>query len=116
MFDDSNALDGYRRGESIVPQQALALENSPFAIEMAGKIAARIAAASPSASDHEFIRTTFVTVVSVEPTAEEQATMSELLHRMTELARIKNRPNPEILARTNLVQTLFNHNDFITIR
>ena len=55
-------------------------------------------------------------VVSVEPTAEEQATMSELLHRMTELARIKNRPNPEILARTNLVQTLFNHNDFITIR
>ena len=116
MFDDANVLDCYRRGESIVPQQALALENSPFATEMAGKIAARIAAAAPSASDAEFLRTTFVTILSVEPTAEEQVTMSELLHRMTELARIKDRPNPEILARTNLVQTLLNHNDFITIR
>ena len=116
MFDDANVLDCYRRGESIVPQQALALENSPFATTMAGKIAARLAAANPSASDIEFIRTAFVTVLSVEPTAEEQATMSELLRRMTELARTHNRPNPEILARTNLVQTLLNHNDFITIR
>ena len=116
MFDDANVLDCYRRGESIVPQQALALENSPFATVMAGKIAERIAAASPSASDSEFIRTTFVTVLSVEPKAEEQATMTELLQRMTELARTNNRPNPEILARTNLVQTLLNHNDFITIR
>ncbi len=116
MFDDANVLDCYRRGESIVPQQALALENSPLATEMAGKIAARIAAASPSASAAEFIRTTFVTILSVEPNAEEQATMSELLQRMTELARSNNRPNPEILARTNLVQTLLNHNDFITIR
>ena len=116
MFDDANVLDCYRRGESIVPQQALALENSPFASAMAGKIAARIAAASPSASDAEFIRTAFVTVLSVEPKAEEHATMSEILHRMTELAQTHNRPNPEILARTNLVQTLLNHNDFITIR
>ena len=116
MFDDANVLDCYRRGESIVPQQALALENSPFATEMAGKIGGRIAAAAPSASDAEFLRTTFVTILSVEPTAEEQATMSELLQRMTELARIKNHPNPEVLARSNLVQTLLNHNDFITIR
>jgi hypothetical protein len=116
MFDDANVLDCYRRGESIVPQQALALENSPFAAAMAGKIAARIAVVSPSASDAEFIRTAFVTILSVEPTAEEHAMMSELLQRMTELVRTNNRPNPEILARTNLVQTLLNHNDFITIR
>ena len=116
MFDDANVLDCYRRVQSIVPQQALALENSTFATEMAGKIAEKIAAKSPSASNAEFIRDAFVSILTVEPTTEEMATMSELLQRMTELARTNNRPNPENLARTNLVQTLLNHNDFITIR
>ncbi|MDA1230360.1 MAG: DUF1553 domain-containing protein [Planctomycetota bacterium] len=116
MFDDANVLDCYRRVQSIVPQQALALENSPLATAMAGKIAERIAAKNPSASNAEFIRDAFVTILTVEPTTEESATMSELLQRMTELARTKDRPNPDILARTNLVQTLLNHNDFITIR
>jgi DNA repair ATPase RecN len=115
-FDDANVLDCYRRAESIVPQQALALENSPLATGMAGKIAQRIATARPNASDSDFIRFAFVTILSVEPTAAEQTTMSELLNRMTELARAKRRPTPEVLARTNLVLTLLNHNDFITIR
>ena len=115
-FDDANVLDCYRRSESIVPQQALALENSPLATAMAGKIAQRLAVARPNAADSDFIRAAFVTVLSVEPTADELATMSELLLRMTELAKAKKRPNPEHVARTNLVQTLLNHNDFITIR
>ena len=115
-FDDANVLDCYRRAESIVPQQALALENSPLATTMAGKIAERIATARPNSSDSDFIRFAFVTVLSVEPTPDEQATMAELLNRMTDLARSKKRPNPEALARTNLIQTLLNHNDFITIR
>ena len=115
-FDDANVLDCYRRAESIVPQQALALENSQLATAMAGKIAQRIAAAHPNAADAEFIRVAFVTILSVEPTADEQATVSEVLKRLTELARTKGRPNPEVLARTNLIQTLLNHNDFITIR
>ena len=115
-FDDASVLDCYRRTESIVPQQALALENSPLATATAGKIAQRIMAAQPNASDSEFIRAAFVAVLSVEPGSDEQATMSELLKRMTDLARIKNRPNPETLARTNLVLALLNHNDFITIR
>jgi len=37
----------------------------------------------------------FAKILSVEPTADEQATMTELLQRMTELAKAKNRPNPE---------------------
>ncbi len=115
-FDDASVLDCYRRAESIVPQQALALENSTLATTMAGKIAQRIAVVRPNASDSDFIRFAFVTILSVEPTADEQTTMSELLQRMTELARAKKRPNPETLARTNLIQTLLNHNDFITIR
>lgn len=115
-FDDANVLDCYRRAESIVPQQALAMENSPLVTAMAGKIAQRIVAACPNATDSEFVRTAFATILSVEPTPDEHATMAELLLRMTELAKSKNRPGPEAVARANLVQTILNHNDFITIR
>lgn len=115
-FDDANVLECYRRAESIVPQQALALENSALVTTMAGKITERLTAAHPNASDAEFLRAAFLTILSAEPTTGEQTTMLELLHRMTELARSKKRPNPELFARTNLVQTLLNHNDFITIR
>lgn len=114
-FDDASVLDCYRRAESIVPQQALALENSPLATAMAGKISSRISARSIG-SDSEFVRDAFVTILSVEPTADEKVAMLELLKRMTDLARNKRRPTPELLGRTNLVQTLLNHNDFITIR
>ncbi|MFM9959641.1 MAG: DUF1553 domain-containing protein [Planctomycetaceae bacterium] len=125
-FDDANVLDCYRRSESIVPQQALALENSPLATAMAAKIAQRLAADIEKGrgsdkekvreGDADFIRAAFVTILSVEPTLDEQTTMSEILNRMTELARAKKHANPEVLARTNLVQALLNHNDFITIR
>jgi len=122
-FDDASVLDCYRRAESIVPQQALALENSPLSMTMAGKIAkkaeweiGRRADGENPNGDAEFIRMAFVMILSVEPTAEEQATMLELLRRMTDLAKEKKRPNPESVARTNLVQTILNHNDFITVR
>ncbi len=47
---------------------------------------------------------------------DEQATLTELLKRMTELAKAKNRTNPTTAARTSVVHTILNHNDFITIR
>jgi len=116
MFDDANVLDCYRRAESIVPQQALALENSPLVAEMADKITQRVTTASPGTSDSDFIRTAFVTILSVEPTPDEEATLAELLQRMTELAKAKNHPNPVTAARTSVVHTILNHNDFITVR
>lgn len=122
-FDDASVLDCYRRAESIVPQQALALENSPLSMTMAGKIAkkaegeiGRAGDGEKKDRDAEFVRNAFVMILSVEPTADEQATMLEVLRRMTDLAKEKKRPNPESVARTNLVQTILNHNDFITVR
>lgn len=115
-FDDANVLDCYRRVESIVPQQALALENSTFVTDMSGKIMQRLSAAHPNASDADFIREAYITVLSTEPTSEERATMSDILHRITEMARSRKRPNPEILARTTIIQNLLNLNDFITVR
>jgi len=116
MFDDASVLDCYRRAESIVPQQALTLQNSPLAEKMAEKIAQRIAAASPGASDRDFTRAAFSTVLAIEPSEIEQATALDALQRLTDLARKNNRPNPANRARTSLVHALLNHNDFVTVR
>ncbi len=115
-FDDASVLDCYRRAESIVPQQALAMENSPLIAAMASKIAQRIAAARPNATDSVFACAAYATILSVEPTSAEQAEMTEFLARLTDLAKAKNRPHPQTAARVNLVQAILNHNDFMTIR
>ncbi len=102
-FDDANVLDCYRRGESIVPQQALALENSKLAMEMVDRIATRIEARNPNADDQEFARLAFVAILADEPTAEELQWIQQRMPKMQQ-------------ARVGLVRALINHNDFITIR
>lgn len=116
IFDDANVLECYRRATSIVPQQALALENSELVNTMAEKIGQRIAAANPSASDDEFLRAAFLTVLSIEPTTEELATARKGLAELTDAARRHNRAIPTVHARNNLIRALLNHNDFVTIR
>jgi hypothetical protein len=116
MFDDAGVLECYRRPESIVPQQALALENSPLATEMAAKIARRIDAENPGASDRDFVRDGFLTVLSVAPSEAEQAAALDALTRLTEAAGRKGLPDPGARAKAHLIHALLNHNDFITIR
>jgi len=116
MFDDASVLECYRRAESIVPQQALALENSPLAAAMAEKIAVRITSAMPGLPDREFVRAAFMTVLSVEPTEMEATTVVESLTLLMEAAKRKNRPNPDLFARTSVIHALLNHNDFVTVR
>ena len=100
MFDDADRLACYRRAESIVPQQALALSNSKLAIEMAGKIAASI-----SGDDAAFAKTAFETILCRTPDPEELDTCREFLTALGGKS-----------ARTRLVQSLLNHNDFVTMR
>ncbi|MDB5387904.1 MAG: Planctomycete cytochrome, partial [Planctomycetaceae bacterium] len=116
IFDDASVLECYRRSDSIVPQQALALENSPLATQVAEKIVQRLTVANPNASDRDFIRAAFLTVLCVEPTEPEQAAVIEALGRLTTAAQGKNRPNVPLTVRTSLVQALLNHNDFVTVR
>ena len=122
MFDDASVLDCYRRAESIVPQQALALENSPLATEMAQKITQRILKSHPNPqagsdiSTKEFIRQAFLLVLNVEPNESEATTVAEAMSRMTAAAKRANRNEPETNARIGVVQALLNHNDFVTVR
>src|SRR4029079_7070599 len=64
LFDDANVLECYRRAESIVPVQALALSNSQFALTMAGKINERLHAQLGSVADSPFVRVAFEAVLA----------------------------------------------------
>jgi len=110
IFDDANVLECYRRAESILPQQALALSNSRFALTTAGKINARLAAVP----DADFVKVAFETVLATSPTADEQAACEAALDELAAL--FKGQPEATKRAREGLLQALVNHNDFITIR
>lgn len=116
MFDDANVLDCYRRSQSIVPQQALALENSALAMSAAQKIAQRIATVKPGAADGDFVHTAFLTVLGTKPTEAELAVAEAALAQFTDIARRSKRADPAMHARVQLVHALLNHNDFVTIR
>jgi hypothetical protein len=99
-FDAANVNECYRRHASIVPQQALALANSSLTQECAATLAARLAAAT----DDEFVRRAFASVLSRPPTAEEVADCAAFL------------AEPGEGRREGLVRVLFNHHEFVTIR
>jgi len=106
IFDDANVLECYRRAESIVPQQALALQNSKMALMAAEKIARRLNEKDEAA----FIRAGFELVLGSSPSSAE---IEECKEALKELMKIAGDP---LRARVNFIQALLNHNDFITIR
>jgi hypothetical protein len=115
-FDDAMVRECYRRSESIVPQQALALANSPLAASMAEKIAQQLASVAPHQSDADFTRAAFATILAEEPSSDEVAACCEALEQLTAAAIAKQHADPKQQARTNLVHALLNHNDFVTVR
>lgn len=102
MFDNANVLDCYRRAESIVPQQALALMNAQTSLAAAGVIAKRL----NQPSDEIFVRTAFEALLATTPNQEE----SQIC-----LAALRELGTGE-KARTAFIHTLLNHHDFITVR
>jgi mono/diheme cytochrome c family protein len=114
LFDDASVRECYRRSESIVPQQALALSNSKLALDMAGRIEERLHQELGPSDDAGFIRAAFEMVLAGSPTAEESAECGRALQEWRELG--KGRPDPLRRARRQLIAALVNHNDFITIR
>jgi hypothetical protein len=114
LFDNASVRECYRRSESIVPQQALALSNSKVALEAAGRINNRLHEYLGKVSDREFTRAAFEVLLGVTPTAEELVACETALGQWREL--FKDRPDAQRRARGDLVHALLNHNDFITVR
>jgi hypothetical protein len=116
QFDDASVLECYRRSESIVPQQALALSNSWLVLQATDAIASRLQERCGSVNDDEFVIAAFRLIVGYDPAlAEQRACLDALAEWTTDLTTAKS-SDPGRKARTNLVGVLINHNDFVTIR
>jgi hypothetical protein len=114
QFDDAAVLECYRRTESIVPQQALTLTNSKFAMTMADAIASRLA--TPQATDAEYAQRAFEFILGSTPTPDEKATCLEAMTEWRKILKEQKHPDPAAKARANLVGALLNHNDYVTVR
>ena len=120
MFDAASVTECYRRHETIVPQQALALTNSGMILNRAGDIATvidREVGGDPSARV-AFVDSAFERVLGRAPTEAERAECASGLARLAEAfaSEAKKAAPPEARARSALVHVLLNHNDFVSIR
>ena len=118
MFDAANPAECYRRTESVMPQQALALANSGLSLTESKLLAQRLAqqcAPATVGNDVAFVGAAFEEVLGRAPTAAVCAKCETFLR-----AHGSGPPSPAVdprsRARESLVHVLFNHNDFVTIR
>ena len=111
MFDGADHLRCYRRNESIVPQQALALSNSKLALELAEKIAIRFREEGEDLD--QFIGALFEIILCRKPDGEERAACLEFCES---LRAVIAEAGSDARVRVRLVHALLNHNDFVTIR
>jgi hypothetical protein len=138
LFDAADPGDCYKRGESIVPQQALGMINSRLLLNASRTLAGELLKLQQSAdkitSENEkqhFITAAFETVLSRQPTADESQLCLQFLDRQVQLfgsveskelkpaavsGLVPASADPQTRARESLVRTLFNHNDFVSIK
>jgi len=135
QFDPASPSECYERHESVIPQQALALTNSALALTQSRRLAQRLADTLKNEpeglTDTAFVTAAFEQVLSRSPSADERSRCERFLRDQASLlkdpARLSPFPpvsdpvaapaaDPAQRARENLIQVLFNHNDFITIR
>ncbi len=129
QFDAASPTECYERRESVIPQQALALHNSVLSINMSRELAKQLTA--KSANPTGFIAVAFEQVLCRPPSADERKRCEMFLAEQTELykqpAKLTPFPggvanvtppsaDPAQRAREDLIQVLFNHNDFVTVR
>jgi hypothetical protein len=116
MFDDADVLQCYRRSESIVPQQALALSNSSLSIEMAANIAEQISSSLGDPNRGSFIEETFYLLLGRTPTDSETSECARFFADMAAINAGSQTDEYEKRIRARFVQAILNHNDFISIR
>ncbi len=134
LFDVADPNACYRRRESVVPQQALALMNSALALDQGRTLAEKLTKETGDRDEEPinaaFIAAAFEQVLSRFPTADEKKVCLQFLVENAKLVpslgqtafpaggEAKRPPatQPHLRARENLVHVLFSHNDFVTVR
>lgn len=128
-FDAAAPNECYRRSQSIIPQQALALSNSSLVVEQSRRLAEKLS--ETALESEKFIRLAFESILCRDCTTQELAACQDFLESqaerlsqpegLTPIAGVANASVPASKdsaqrARENLVHVLFNHNDFVTVR
>ncbi|MCH7989721.1 MAG: DUF1553 domain-containing protein, partial [Planctomycetes bacterium] len=135
LFDAPSTHECYRRNETIVPQQALALVNSPLSIEQSRRLAKilneQVGLEKTPKIKHAFVNLLFERVLCRFPTQEEHTACQDFLQSQAKrladpkslttfsgqiTLKVKASTDPHLRARESLVHVLFNHNEFVTIR
>jgi hypothetical protein len=133
LFDAASPNECYRRSESIIPQQALALLNSTLSLSQSRLLAPKLwqTASTMESPQEHFVHSAFLQILSRPPADEElaacrnflteqSATLSDTSGLKTfiggKAAKITPSADAHQRARENLVQVLMNHNDFVTVR
>jgi hypothetical protein len=133
-FDPPDPGSCYRRTDSTIPQQALAMTNSRLAIHygrvLAGKVWKGVvqANADEATQEAEFVTRLFEQMLTRRPTQEELKLVRVFLSRQAELYRqstAKGMPkkgivaasaDPRMRARESLARSLFSHHAFVTLK
>jgi hypothetical protein len=128
-FDPASPTECFERRESVLPQQALALLNSTLALNESRLLARHLTA--EFFAPEQFVTAAFEQVLNRPPTDVERSRSERFLREQAGLflQPAKLTPFPPLAdavtppaadadqrARENLIQVLFNHNDFVTIR
>lgn len=136
LFDAAAPTECYRRKPSIIPQQALALANGPLSIGQARVLAAKLAKSTSrqgvaSPTDGEYIKLAFRVLLGRDCTNDELQSCDDFLAQQTSLlsdpkqltllngksvSQTAASQEATQRARENLIHTLMNHNDFVTLR
>jgi hypothetical protein len=134
LFDAASVNECYRRNESVVPQQALALANSDVTLNesrlLASKLSELAAKQKGKDPDQAFVAIAYEQILGRVPTTAEATECRDFLRSQTELlhdpaklsavvggakATVAAAKDPIQRARENLTLVLYNHNDFVTI-
>jgi len=120
MFDPPSVEECYRRPSSVVPQQALAMQNSKLSLDSARSLAevlAREVGEEDSAQGTAaFLESAFERVLGRAPTPAEAELCASHLKEFVDAAPADAEGSPLRRARENLIHVLLNHNEFVTIR
>lgn len=119
MFDDALVTDCYRREQSIVPQQALAMTNSRLILDVSGPIADRITQViRERQTDHDeaFLEEAFLYLLARKPNDNERQECMKTLLEWQKLPEAGQGHVATAFSRANLIWVLLNHHDFISIR
>jgi hypothetical protein len=133
IFDNASVNECYRRNESVVPQQALAMANSDVCRNQSRLLAKKLSESSGQgdAANGQFVRTAYEQILGRDPTSTESDECEKFLE--TQTAQFRNAGSltpiesnikatvapsgdPTQRARESLTLVLYNHNDFITVR